>query len=205
MAVENSARRPGRNLGRSTVRNHRFFLPIAILVLCGNGLVSAQTPQKAIDYYNHGTTKCKSGELDEAIEDFTKAIQISSHLTPAPPRGNAFTDADADKITVIDPFTADVYSNRGYARYANGDLDGAITDFDLALRINPRMAATYLDRGVVRHARGDAKGALADWNRAIEIDDHLAEGYANRGQLRGEIGDIKGSLADLNLALSLYP
>src|SRR5260370_15968465 len=156
MAVENSARRPGRNLGRSTVRNHRFFLPIAILVLCGNGFVSAQTPQRAIDYYSHGTTKCKSGELDEAIEDFTRAIQISSHLTPAPHRLNAFTDADADKITVIDPFTADAYSNRGYVRYEKGDIDGAIADYDQALRINPGLARTYLDRGVARRIKGDA-------------------------------------------------
>ena len=155
---------------------------ILLSLLFGNVLVEAQTPRAAVNYYERGNKRLYAGELEEAIGDFTKAIEISSRLGPANHRTDnplsgrnslVASDGDADRITVIDPLTANAYTSRGVARYRKGDIDGAVADFDRAISIRPGMAEAYLNRGCARYTRGDTTGALSDWNRAIQIDSKL--------------------------------
>jgi tetratricopeptide (TPR) repeat protein len=192
----------------------RISLFLALLILFSAALVHAQTPASASTYFDHGTMRFRKGDLDGAIEDFTKAIEISSRLGPTKlVRGNSvrgasgFSDSDsigaASSITVIDPLTANALTSRGLARYEKGDIDGAVADWERAIRINPGLAAAYLDRGCARYAKGDAQGALADWNRAIQINPHLAEAYCNRGGLRQKLGDLEGAFADLDKSIAL--
>ena len=177
-----------------------YFIPLAlfILILSSGVIVPAQTPDAAVNHYNHGLKKTAKGDLDGAIEDFSRAIEISSSLVPAKrTRDRSWnntskfdTSSESDAITVIDPFTADAYNNRGAAFYRKGDLDGAIGDFDDALRINPGLAAAYLNRGASRRAKGDLKGALTDLDRALSIKGDFSEAYNNRGALRRDLGRL---------------
>jgi tetratricopeptide (TPR) repeat protein len=76
------------------------------------------------------------------------------------------------------------YLERGAEWAARGDLDRAITDFNLALAFDPRLAAAYNHRGVARQAKGDMEEALADFNLAIEIDPRHAAVWSNRSNRR---------------------
>ena len=67
------------------------------------------------------------------------------------------------------------YSNRGAARSAQGDNEGAIADYTRAIEINPQLANAYANRGVVRNALGDKAGAIVDFQRAAEL-------YQQQGQ-----------------------
>src|SRR6266516_1593816 len=53
------------------------LLLLTILTLCAN--VVAQTPSAAIRHFEAGVKENKKGNFDLAIEDFTIAIEISSH------------------------------------------------------------------------------------------------------------------------------
>jgi serine/threonine-protein kinase len=46
----------------------------------------------------------------------------------------------------IDPTHALAYYNRGVARFAKWDLDGALADFNASLTINPDHAEAYYNR-----------------------------------------------------------
>src|SRR6185312_11958498 len=119
---------------------------------------------------------------------------------------NRFDSAGAaDRVTVIDPFTAVAYANRGVVRYWQHDFDGAIADFNAAIRISPRMAEAYLGRGVASRIKGDPDNARADFERAISINSRLAEAYTNRADVRLETGEFDRALKDLNQALALNP
>jgi tetratricopeptide (TPR) repeat protein len=192
----------------------RILFSFVIFLLCGYLLVQAQTPSSANDHYEHGAKRFQRGDLDGAIEDFTKAISISSHVDSnqltrsniaSGANGLAPSDGEAREITVIDPFTANAYTSLGAARYKKGDIDGAIRDYDLALKINPGLAAAYLNRGTARYAKGNGDGALDDWNRALRINPRLYEAYNNRGTLRANLLDLDGALADFNQAIVLNP
>jgi tetratricopeptide (TPR) repeat protein len=49
--------------------------------------------------------------------------------------------------------SAKSYFQRAKLRLAQGDLDGAIGDFDAALVFNPRLADAYVNRGVARYQK----------------------------------------------------
>ena len=81
--------------------------------------------QSAADYVNAGVEKGESGDLQGAIADFTKAIEIN-------------------------PQYAIAYTNRGFAKSNSKDYQGAIVDYNKAIQINPQYAATYFNRGWCR-------------------------------------------------------
>ena len=105
----------------------------------------------------------------------------------------------------VDPTNYLAYTNRGVARHAAGDLDGAFADYNAALRFNPGHAEAYNDRGIVRFARAEVDGAIADYSAAIRLRPEYADAYENRGIARQAKGDLDGALADYGAAIALRP
>jgi tetratricopeptide (TPR) repeat protein len=105
----------------------------------------------------------------------------------------------------LDPTNYVAYTNRGVARYAAGDLEGAFADYDAALRFNPGHAEASNDRGIVRFARADVDGAIADYSAAIRLRPEYADAWENRGIAREAKGDLDGALADYDAAIRLRP
>jgi len=112
------------------MRYRRVVLALFASILFSGVAVQTQTPASATNYYQHGINKFERGDLDGALEDYNRAIEISSRLAPAKrtdsrslSSANALGSAEADRITVVDPFTARAYTNRGIVRYFKGDGD----------------------------------------------------------------------------------
>ena len=66
--------------------------------------------------------------------------------------------------------SASEYFSRGYYKYFSGDKQGAISDYNEAIRINPNDSDAYYNRGIVKEVLGDKQGAIADYNEAIRIN-----------------------------------
>jgi tetratricopeptide (TPR) repeat protein len=65
---------------------------------------------------------------------------------------------------------ASAYNNRGNARRAKGDLDGAIGDLDQAIRLDTKFAVAYHNRGLARRDKGNLDGAIADYDEATRLN-----------------------------------
>jgi len=173
--------------------------------------VSAQTPESAIRHFNNGNNRYHEGDLDAAIEEFSRAIVLSSTLSPSTRKsmqnatGFAAPETDSGGITVVDPFTARAYCNRGLARFVKDDFDGAISDFNHALEISPALGQAYLNRGAAKRAKGDLDGSLLDISRAIKLDPRSAEGLTNRAEVLQELRRSAEAMTDVNRAISLKP
>src|SRR5215475_7915654 len=70
-------------------------------------------------------------------------------------------------ITAVD---AKTYRERRIVAYRNGDLTGAIADFDQAIQLDPKFGAAYIDRGIVFYRLQKFERAFADIARAKRIE-----------------------------------
>ena len=95
--------------------------------------------------------------------------------------------------------------NRGIEKAKNGDLDGALVDFDRAVKANPKDDAPYYNRAQAKRLKKDTAGAIADYTKAIELGSQNPAAYNNRGNARAENNDRDGAIADYTRAIELKP
>jgi lipoprotein NlpI len=115
-------------------------------------------------------------------------------------------------LTLALPLTASAqtndaaaFYNRGNAKDAKGDYDGAITDYNKAIELKPNDADAFNTRGNAKEAKSDYDGAITDYNKAIELKPDFEEAFYNRGNAKQNKGDHDGAITDFNKAIELKP
>src|SRR5690349_15739335 len=107
-----------------------LWLIFPVLLLCPSNS-AAQHSRAAKKYLRHGLVRFSKGDLDGAIADYNRALEI-------------------------DPKSAEAYVDRGKARQVKHDLDGAIADYESAVSLDSRLAnhdeiaQAHLKRGEIR-------------------------------------------------------
>jgi len=173
------------------------------------------TPTPAMtarDYFDRGQNYAEQGLHDQAIADYTKAIEL-------------------------DPRFALAYNNRGWAYHEKGLHDQAIADYTKAIELDPRFALAYIYRGglsrkasstrpspttprpsnsipgmsgptttgLIYGSKGLHDQAIADYTKAIELDPRHAWAYRNRGVAYERKGLYDQAIADYTKALEIDP
>ncbi len=128
---------------------------------------------------------------NEQSEQGATASQPSSTMTAGKP--SFLEQAGGDLV------------NRGIEKGKNGDLDGAIADFNRAIKLNPKDDAPYYNRAQAKRLKNDTAGAIADYTKAIELGSTNPAAYNNRGNARAENNDRDGAIADYTRAIELKP
>ena len=119
------------------------FLGVAVLLAMLTLPLGAFGQQTDDKFFNLGVAKLHKGDLDGAIVDFTKAIELGTN-------------------------DASFYTTRCVVRLDKGDRDGSIADFKKAIEFNQKYAEAYIDRGIAKKAKGDLDGAIDDYSKAFE-------------------------------------
>ncbi|MCE9613777.1 MAG: tetratricopeptide repeat protein [Lentisphaerae bacterium] len=187
-------------------------------------------PQSALALLNRGCLRQDNGDIRGAVEDYSRALQIVPDYLPAHfYRGTAmgklgdYPAALADLTAAIreatlsamnrahdqaaqsNPPLALALYNRGRIRQDNGDLPGAIEDYNWALQVVPDefSALIILNRGLALAKLGDAEGALQDFETAWERDPRLPEPLFRIGLIKHERKDEAGARAAWQTAAAL--
>lgn len=126
-------------------------------------------------YYNRGWLNAYGGNLQMAIEDYSKAIELDKR------------DGDA-------------YFNRGLILSKMGKYEGAIKDFSDAIRLQDMTVDSYCNRGSVYFEAGKMDLALQDYNKALALNTSDGDLLYNRAQVYGALGQKEKALADLKMA-----
>ena len=66
--------------------------------------------------------------------------------------------------------SAQSYVARGAAWFEKGEVERAISDYNLAIAFDPRSATAWLNRAIARSYKGDHEGALEDYARTLDLD-----------------------------------
>ena len=141
-----------------------------------------------------------------------RAVAVGARLVRDPDGSVSYTWESDEKQTAKSPpapaapdaSDGDLV-NRGIEKAKNGDLDGAIADFDRAAELDPKNDAPYYNRAQARRLKNDTAGAIADYTKAIELGSTNPAAYNNRGNARAENKDRDGAIADYTRAIELKP
>ncbi len=165
-------------------------------------------------YFNRGNNYFKRGQYDEAISDYTKALEIDPKFTEAyHNRGTAYGKkgrydeaiSDFTKALEINPRFAEAYRSRGSAYDDKGQYDEAISDYNKALEMNPGDGLAYYNRGIAYAHKGQYDEAISDYIKVLEIDPKDAWTYNNRGIAYEKKGEYDQAISDYNKALEIDP
>ena len=180
-------------------------------------------PDAARESLRQGDEASNEGDLDRAIANYNRALDLNPRLALAySNRGNAYCAqekydlaiADYDAALRLDSggvFAMGVYSNRGNVYGAQGEYELAIADYDAALQLDPNnevAAAVYFNRGNTYSACAEYDLAIADYGAALRLNpnDEVSAGiYFNRGQAFSDKVDYDLAIADFCEALHLNP
>jgi tetratricopeptide (TPR) repeat protein len=117
-------------------------------------------------------------KLDQAIDDYTQAIQLN-------------------------PGGAMAYHERAVCLARLNQDARALPDYNRAIELSPGYALSWNGRGVIYLHQKNYEQAKADFTQAIQLDPTLYQAYKNRSAARKALGDTAGALADMTQANSL--
>jgi tetratricopeptide (TPR) repeat protein len=100
---------------------------------------------------------------------------------------------------------ARLHTSRGVERRRAKDIDGAIADYDAAIKINPKDQFAFNNRANLQRDKGDLDRAIADYSEAIRIDPGYTAAYVNRGLLYERLKDLDRARADYKQVLAMPP
>jgi tetratricopeptide (TPR) repeat protein len=108
------------------------------------GSGSSSVEHRVEAYSNRGFSKAMLNDLNGAIQDFDRAIDLAPH-------------------------SADAYNARGNVNAMAGNPAQSIRDFNRAIRCNRNFADAYYNRAIGRHDLGDRRGAKLDFTQAAKL------------------------------------
>jgi tetratricopeptide (TPR) repeat protein len=132
-----------------------------------------------------GNKRVAEGDLDGAIADYSRAIRL-------------------------DPYNAELYSDRGTALILKKTVKPAIEDFNQAIALRPQFMDRehdflYSNRAAAWLAMGEYNNAIADVNSALGYERRFSSAFANRGLAWSMKGDHSRALDDFDTAIRLAP
>ncbi|MBW4677533.1 MAG: tetratricopeptide repeat protein [Desmonostoc geniculatum HA4340-LM1] len=157
------------------------------------------------------------GRYDEAITSYNQAIEANSEWGGASVpdvylnRANLYSDrgdyrranGDFDQALRLNPKNAAAYALRGLNHQRNGKTKAALSDFNQAIRVDPNNPIAYFARGFSYHLQGDYPGALAAYEKATVQDAKLLPAVNNLGLIKYELQDIEGAIRQFQAAIEI--
>ncbi len=142
-------------------------------------VIAQKTEREAAIHLFKGISFVDKVQHDQAVEEFTKAIEISPRFVEAYlNRGISYDICvqydqavkEFTKAIEICPKCAEAYNARGFTYRKMDQYDLAIKDYTKSIEINPTDVTTYINRGLVFDEKGRLDQALKDYIKAIEIN-----------------------------------
>lgn len=176
--------------------------------------VIVKSPQAARAYVERGKLYARQGQLDSAIADYSKAIEIKPSFAIAySNRGAAYGQQkklqqavdDCTQAITLKPDYSASYNNRGTAYNLLGKKNLAVADYSKAIELNPFYTDAYFNRGNIYNVQAKYQLAIEDYSNAINQNSNFAVAYSNRSIAYERLGEFSQAIDDLHIANNLLP
>ncbi|MGQ9609365.1 MAG: fused MFS/spermidine synthase [bacterium] len=161
-----------------------------------------------------GTVYQNQGQLDKAINEFKKAIEINpnsmlarSSLAYIYESQGRFAEAieEMKEVARIKPDLPQVYVSLGLLYDRQSMYDNAISEFKKALQLEPNSALALINLGIVYRKKGMIDEAINHFNKVTNTQSDPAIIHGILGDLYREKGDLTKAEAELKKAMQLDP
>jgi tetratricopeptide (TPR) repeat protein len=165
-------------------------------------------------YNGLGAALFEKGQVNEAIEQYQKALKINHNYVEAYNNlGNALKQkgqvdeaiVQYQKALEMDPNYAKAHYNLGNALFQKRRVDEAIEQFQKALEINPTIAEAHYDLGNAFYQKEEVDEAMFQYQKALEINPNYAEAHNNLGNALYQKGQMDEAIAHHQKALEINP
>lgn len=165
----------------------------------------------AIDYKLIGKARLKTGDIDGAITNFERALEIEPgeaeyfYLFRALYANEAY-DKALRQINNAIKLNSEFYGyflNRGNTQLRLGKFEQALMDYDYALQLEPGVADSYYLRGKALDTLKRHEEAIIDFSRAIQLNPNDGTYFSKRGNARYAMGQRKAACLDWTIANNL--
>ncbi|MBL4754527.1 MAG: hypothetical protein JKY52_13150 [Flavobacteriales bacterium] len=129
-------------------------------------------PSTATDFLLRGKSKQEADDLEGALADYDKAIEIDDKFPRA-------------------------YLARGSIKFILQEFEAAIIDFNVAIDLAEKEIGASKKRGNVKTILEDHKGATKEFKKAASMKPILAEALFYRGNVKFFLDDKTGCCEDL--------
>lgn len=123
------------------------------------------------------------GNLDEAVEIYTKIISADSQMNE----------------TVLSV----IHKHRGMAYFAQGNYEGAMKDFSLSEKYGKDNFRAIYYQGIVYGVQGDNQKAVECFTRSLDINEFQSHAFFRRALSYYNLNDFQNALKDMNSASRL--
>ena len=137
----------------------------------------AKNPASWEGHNNLGTALEKAGRLDQAEDEYEKALRLN-------------------------PDSARAHNNLGFLLAANGRLDPAIEQYQMAIKLDPDDALAYSNLGVALARKGDLTAGIAECRKATQCNPNLAAAHGNLGNLLAQANQLDAAMSEYRKALN---
>ncbi len=169
---------------------------------------------EAFMYNNAGMYSMNLDQLNEALNYYTKALDMNPRLADAMvgkgyvlTQLGQYTEAMAmyKKATDINPRVDNVNLFRGMTYYMMEDYEAALDDLKKQPQNkNPElMAAIYFVRAEIEHKLGILDSAKVDYERSLDLNTNDTDTWASYGYLLWDIQQVDQAAEAFTKALSL--
>jgi tetratricopeptide (TPR) repeat protein len=174
----------------------------------------AQNPNCWAGYNSLGLVLFQRGQLDEAIIQFQKALEIDPDYAEAYGNlGSALVQKrqldeaiiQFQKALKINFNNAEVHNDLGSALAQKGRVDEGMLQFQKALAINPDLALAHNNLGNALFQKGRVDEAMVQYQKTLEINPNLALVHNNFGNALFRKGQLNEAIDQFQEALRLNP
>ncbi len=183
-------------------------------VLAQGEALSEKFPSTVVIYKILAATNFGLGNLDQAVENYTRVIQFdpqnaTAHsnlgvaLTKLGRAGEAVTSYE--KALAIEPDNAETHNNLAGVLKEVGKTDEAIASIAKAILLKPDYAGAYFNLGIIRADLAEYEVAITNFASALDFKPDYAEAHNKMGAALFEIGKQTEAVASFNKALEIEP
>ncbi|NUM34940.1 MAG: tetratricopeptide repeat protein [Candidatus Brocadiae bacterium] len=156
----------------------------------------------------------KLGNIDDAISDYTQAIEIKKDYVDAYiAKGMTLYECkkyaqaleNFGEASRLKPDFPRIYVLSGAMNRILGNYEEALLQLDKAISLSPKYSQAFFTRAQVYVDCKEFPKAIEDYSQAIAIDKDYVEAYLKRGIVFIAISDLDKAMEDFNKVIELSP